>query len=230
MKYLISLLICAVVVGCGGIRGKGGTTKTTLPGVTATANQPENPKDATTQSASGETEETYVVPAGSTIEQHPEPSTVKGVATTNAGPVVKITLSEPMPVVKKTKHTADTTIGASQKDEIGSKIAAMKSFRWLQILGAAVFLFGVGSAVYPPLKVIVGGNMTTSAVIAVAGLLLIFLPPFFVEHEVLIFSLAIGGAIAWIYIHSHGNLKGQLQSAEKYIQNIVNPPTPPPAS
>lgn len=226
MKSLISLAILLLLLtGCGSIRGKGGTTKTTLPGVTATVSQPENPKDATQQNVSGESEETYVVPAGSVIEQtQPAPPSAKG-ETNSPEPVVKMTLSEPMPVTKKTKHVAATIIGASQKDEIGAKIAAIRSFRWLQTLGVGVFLLGVASAVYPPLKIIAAGSMTTSGAIALAGLLLIFLPPFFVEHEVLIFSCCIGGAVAWFLAHRHGSLKGELDTIKKYF----TAPTPPTA-
>src|SRR5712671_5660622 len=56
---------------------------------------------------------------------------------------------------------AATVVGASQKDtgrEIAAKLSSLKGVVWLGVL---VFLFGVASAVYPPLKLIVG-SVTTS--------------------------------------------------------------------
>lgn len=106
----------------------------------------------------------------------------------------------------------ETKIGAAQKDtarEMAAKLGSLKSVVWIGIL---VFLFGAASFVYPPLKIIVGGSATTSAVITAAGLALIILPSLIVGHELLI--LAVAGSIAGVYYfaHRHGTLKGIVET------------------
>lgn len=109
----------------------------------------------------------------------------------------------------------ETTIGAAQKDtarEMAAKLGSLKGVVWVGIL---VFLFGVGSFVYPPLKVIVGGSVTTSAVIALAGLALIILPSLLVGHEILILSVSAGAALLYWFAHRHGTLKGEVETLKK---------------
>jgi hypothetical protein len=81
-----------------------------------------------------------------------------------------------------------------------------------------IFLFGVASAVYPPLKLLVGGSVTTSAVIAGAGLALLILPTLVVGHEVLIMAVAVGAAALWFFAHRHGHLRGQVTELLKKVQ------------
>jgi len=105
-------------------------------------------------------------------------------------------------------ETIETTIGAAQKDtarEIGAKLSALKGVVWVGVL---VFLFGAASFVYPPLKLLVGGSVTTSAVIAVAGLSMIVLPSLLVGNELLILSVAVGAAVLYWFSHRHGKLQG----------------------
>lgn len=102
----------------------------------------------------------------------------------------------------------DTTIGAAQKDvarEMAAKLSSLKGIVWL---GVAVFLFGALTAVYPPLKVLVGGSVTTSVVIAVAGLGLIVLPTLVVGNELLILGGCVGAALLYWFSHRHGRLQG----------------------
>ena len=109
----------------------------------------------------------------------------------------------------------ETTIGAAQKDtarEVAAKLGSLKGVVWVGIL---VFLFGVGSFVYPPLKVIVGGSVTTSAVIALAGIALIVLPSLLVGHEVLILSVSAGAALIYWFAHRHGTLKGTVDTLKE---------------
>lgn len=107
---------------------------------------------------------------------------------------------------KKVTERIETVVGSAQKDsarEIGARLASLKGVVWL---GALVFLFGVASAFWPPLKVVIG-SLTTSLMIAAAGLVLIVLPNFVVGNEILITSLALGGAALYWFSHRHGQLR-----------------------
>jgi hypothetical protein len=109
----------------------------------------------------------------------------------------------------------ETTIGAAQKDtarEMAAKLSSLKGVVWIGIL---VFLFGVASFVWPPLKVIVGGSVTTSAVIAAAGLALIILPSLLVGHEILILAVCAGVAGIYWFAHRHGTLKGVIDTLKE---------------
>lgn len=104
-------------------------------------------------------------------------------------------------------------IGAAQKDpfrETAAKLSALKGVVWVGIL---LFVFGAASAVYPPLKLIVG-SLTTSAVCAASGIALIILPSLIVGHEVLILCIGGGVALVWFVAHRHGHIHGQLKSLQ----------------
>jgi len=119
---------------------------------------------------------------------------------------------------KVTTEEVHTKIGAAQKDtarEMAAKLGALRGVTWLGVL---VFLFGVASAVYPPLKILVGGSVTTSAVIAAAGLALLILPTLVVGHELLIMAVAIGVAAVWFFAHRHGSLRGQVTELLKKVE------------
>lgn len=119
---------------------------------------------------------------------------------------------------KVTTEEVHTKIGAAQKDtarEVAAKLGALRGVTWLGVL---VFLFGVTSAAYPPLKILVGGSVTTSAVIAGAGLALLILPTLVVGHEILIMAVAVGAAALWFFAHRHGNLRGQVTELLKKVQ------------
>ena len=60
----------------------------------------------------------------------------------------------PMPVVEREETRAKTELGAAQKDtarELGAKLASLKGIVWV---GVALFLFGLASIFYPPLKLL----------------------------------------------------------------------------
>lgn len=95
-----------------------------------------------------------------------------------------------------------TKIGAAQKDVAREMAAKLSSLKWVSLLGVLVFLFGVASAFWPPLKVIVG-SMTTSAVIGAAGLALIVLPVLIVGNELLILGGAAGAVVLYWFAHRH---------------------------
>lgn len=112
-------------------------------------------------------------------------------------------------------ETVETTIGAAQKDtarEVAAKLGSLKGVVWVGIL---VFLFGAASFAYPPLKVIVGGSVTTSAVIAGAGLALIILPSLIVGNELLILGVSLGAAVLYWFAHRHASVHAELKTIKE---------------
>ncbi|HLH53444.1 MAG TPA: hypothetical protein VKY92_07500, partial [Verrucomicrobiae bacterium] len=74
-------------------------------------------------------------------------------------------------------------------------------------VGLGLFVFGLASLFYPPLKLIIG-SVTTSAAMVLGGVALMVLPSLIVGNELLILGavgLAVGG---WFLAHRHGQLRG----------------------
>jgi len=120
---------------------------------------------------------------------------------------------------KVTTEEVHTKIGAAQKDTAREMAAKLGSLRGVVWVGVLVFLFGVASFVYPPLKLIVGGSVTTSAVIAAAGLAMIVLPTLLVGHELLILSVAAGAAGLYWFSNRHGKLQGLVDANKNGIDD-----------
>ena len=83
-------------------------------------------------------------------------------------------------------------MGAAQKDtarELGAKLSSLKGIVWV---GVGLFVFGLASLVYPPLKVVIG-SVTTSAALMLGGVALMVLPTLVVGNEMLI----LGGRRRW---------------------------------
>ena len=118
-----------------------------------------------------------------------------------------LVLSAPMPVIERDETRTRTELGAAQKDtarELGAKLASLKGIVWV---GVGLFVFGLASLVYPPLKVIVG-SVTTSAALMLGGVALMVLPSMIVGNELLILGGVGLGVGAWFLAHRHGELKG----------------------
>lgn len=124
----------------------------------------------------------------------------------------RVPAGEPDVVIRTTEHIK-TRIGGAQKDLVGESMAKLRSLRPVMFLGVAVFLFGVASAFWPPLKAVVG-SLTTSAAIAGAGLALIILPTIIVGNEILLIIATLGLAVAWWFAHRHGELRGKIKTLE----------------
>ena len=109
-----------------------------------------------------------------------------------------------MPVQEREETRAKTELGAAQKDtarEVGAKLASLRGIVWV---GLGLFLFGLASLFYPPLKLIIG-SVTTSAAMVLGGVALMVLH---VGNELLILggvAVAVGG---WFLAHRHGELRG----------------------
>lgn len=70
-----------------------------------------------------------------------------------------------------------------------------------------MFVFGLASIFYPPLKLLIG-SATTSAAICAGGLALMILPTLVVGNELLILG-SVGVAVGlWFLAHRHGRLQG----------------------
>jgi hypothetical protein len=193
--------------------------------------QSENPAQATKQDQESVKVRSYTVPAGSRMEQAQmwegesprEPELPKSAAeirargdarppghqpsTLNPQPSTAFILSAPMPVVEREEAHARTELGAAQKDtarELGAKLSSLKGIVWV---GVGLFVFGLASLVWPPLKVIIG-SVTTSAALMLGGVALMVLPSLIVGNELLILggvAVAVGG---WFLAHRHGQLRG----------------------
>jgi len=180
--------------------------------------QGENAAQATRQNEENVKVRSYTVPAGSRVEQSPAqaaaaaPGGPAGVGgqerpLPGAQPATAFVLSAPMPVVEREETRARTELGAAQKDtarELGARLSSLKGIVWV---GAGLFVLGLASLVWPPLKAVIG-SVTTSAAMLLGGLALMILPAMVVGNELLVLggvALAVGG---WFLAHRHGRLRG----------------------
>ena len=95
--------------------------------------------------------------------------------------------------------------------EHGAKLASLKGIVWV---GVAMFLFGLASIFYPPIKLLIG-SVTTSAAICAGGLALMILPTLVVGNELVILGgvvVAVGG---WFLAHRHGTLRGIVEAGKR---------------
>ena len=133
-----------------------------------------------------------------------------------------------MPVIEREETHARTELGAAQKDtarELGAKLASLKGIVWV---GVGLFVFGLASLVYPPLKVIIG-SVTTSAALMLGGVALMVLPTMVVGNELLILGgvgLGVGG---WFLAHRHGQLRGLVAQASLPAGSSGVPPQEAPS-
>jgi hypothetical protein len=143
-------------------------------------------------------------------------------STLNAQPSTSFVLSSPMPVVEREETHARTELGAAQKDtarELGAKLSSLKGIVWV---GVGLFVFGLASLVYPPLKVMVG-SVTTSAALMLGGVALMVLPSLVVGNELLILgavAIAVGG---WFLAHRHGQLRGIVAATANALGGQASP-------
>ena len=171
--------------------------------------QPENPAQAAAQNFERTTETTLPLPAGTRVQERVVAHDEKK---PEAPPVMTertIVLSAPAVQTMRTVEKAGTTIGAAQKDtarELSAKLASLKGIVWVGVL---MFLFGIATLAYPPLRAIVG-SVTTSVAIIIGGIALMVLPTLIVGNELLILggvAVAVGG---WFLAHRHGELRGKV--------------------
>ncbi len=246
------LALTLLVTGCASPRPlKGGralTTRKPAGVIDQTLVQGENPSQATKQTQETVKVRTYTVPAGSRIEQSQMPgapaaqppspaspsrqlSTINSQpinlppSTLNSQPSTSFTLSSPMPVVEREETRARTELGAAQKDtarELGARLSSLKGIVWV---GVGLFVFGLASLVWPPLKVVIA-SVTTSAALMLGGVALMVLPSLVVGNELLILG-GVGIAVgAWFLAHRHGQLRGTVAASN----GAKTPGSPQPSS
>jgi hypothetical protein len=231
--------------GCAGPRplkgGKAVTTRKPAGVIEQTLLQGENPSQATKQDQETVKVRTYTVPAGSRVEQlnaecgvrsaewqraeavnaHARPSTSFAASrqphsTLNPQPSTAFLISAPMPVFEREETRARTELGAAQKDtarELGAKLASLKGIVWV---GAGLFVFGLASLVWPPLKAVIG-SVTTSAAMMLGGVALMVLPSLVVGNELLILGIVAVAVGGWFLAHRHGQLRGEVSSLKSQV-------------
>jgi hypothetical protein len=186
--------------------------------------QSENPAQTTKQDEESVKVRTYTLPAGSRVEQSQAPGAVapqtasvshaSQPSTLNAQPCAAFILSAPMPVVEREETHARTELGAAQKDtarELGAKLSSLKGIVWV---GVGLFVFGLASLVWPPLKVVIG-SVTTSAALMLGGIALMVLPTLVVGNELLILGVVVLAVGGWFLAHRHGQLSGMVGQSLK---------------
>ena len=219
MKNTILMLSLLALSGCAIAPLKGGkaTTSQSAGQIVQSVAQGENPAQASRQDQETVRTKSYTVPAGSRIVETHVTADASGAPVTNYQDVV---VSAPMAVTEHEETRAKTELGAAQKDtarELSAKLASLKGIVWV---GVALFLFGLASLFYPPLKLIIG-SVTTSAAILVGGIALMVLPTLIVGNELLILG-GVGAAVGlWFFAHRHGQLRGLVEAAEAAV---VTPP------
>ena len=201
---MFSLLLC----GCATQPLKGGKATTRRAGsIEQTLIQADNPSQASRQDQETVRTRSYTVPVGSRLES----------VSTNGGAIV---VSAPMAVIEREETRAKTELGAAQKDtarELVAKLASLKGIVWV---GVVMFLFGLASIFYPPIKLLIG-SVTTSAAICAGGLALMILPTLVVGNELVILGgvgVAVGG---WFLAHRHGTLRGIVEANKNGVDDRV---------
>ena len=215
-RLVLCTLAAAFLAGCGSTRPlKPGTSAIRfglatygLPEFRSEMKQPENPAQSAAQNYERTTETELPLASGTKVTETVAVRDDRGQPVTREKSIVLVE-----PTVQKTRVTekAGTVIGAAQKDtarEIGAKLSSLKGLVWL---GAGLFVFGLASLVYPPLRLIIG-SVTTSVALAAGGIALMVLPSLVVGNELLILggvALTVG---AWFLAHRHGRLRGMVDA------------------
>jgi hypothetical protein len=209
LLFLVPVILAPACTGPHPLRGGHAITRGPVPQTLA---QGENPSAPSRQTQDTLRTRTYSLVPSQSQSQAPAD---RPVYLTQPQPPVAPSLQHsitPVILTEREETHATTELGAAQKDtarEAAAKLASLKPITWV---GLALFVFGLTSLFWLPLKTIIGST-TTSAAIAAGGLALIILPTLLVGNELFILagvSLAVGG---WFLAHRHGHLRGQLAAA-----------------
>ena len=215
MKMKIVLIDFAVIAsaillsGCTIAPLKGGKATTSQSGgrIEQSVVQSDNPAAVSKQDQETVRTKSYTVPAGSRLIET-RIVTEAGAPVTNSQVLL---ISAPMHVTEHEETRAKSELGAAQKDtarEIGAKLASLKGLVWV---GVVLFLAGLATLFYPPLRAIVG-SVTTSAAICAGGLALIILPTLVVGNELLILGGVAAAVGLWFFAHRYGKMRGTVEA------------------
>ncbi|MEI6194284.1 MAG: hypothetical protein WCS42_08130 [Verrucomicrobiota bacterium] len=218
MKTIVVLSVL-VLSGCAIAPLKGGkaTTSQLAGHIVQSVAQGENPAQSSRQDQETVRTKSYTVPAGSRMVETHVVTDAGGAPATNATALV---ITAPMPVVEHEETRAKTELGAAQKDtsrELSAKLASLKGIVWV---GVALFLFGLASLFYPPLKLIIG-SVTTSIAITAGGVALMVLPSLIVGNELLILAGVAAAVGLWFFGHRHGQLRGLVEAAKTELTTVT---------
>lgn len=198
---LFAVVVAVAVAGCMSPHVDPGNIKTSAGELT----QPQNPKGSSTIDTESVKSVEFVLPAGSQIEQ---------VDPVTSHPIT-VTVSSNTPVRITSSEKVDGRVGGADMS-IGKMVAKLKSVKWIQGVGILVFLLGVVTFAWPPARAVVG-SVTTSVIIAGAGLALVVLPIVIVGNEVLILGGCLGAALIYFFIHRYGKKSGEVEVFKKWI-------------
>jgi hypothetical protein len=215
MKLVMAAMVVAGIgTGCVGTRPlrpgaasmRSGLSTNGMPEFRSELKQPENPAQSAAQNFERTTETELPLGAGTRVTWSDAATPEKGTA--------ERTVVLTSPTVQRTRvvEKAGTVIGAAQKDttrELGAKLASLKGIVWV---GVGLFLFGVASLAYPPLRLIIG-SVTTSVAMMLGGVALMVLPSLIVGNELLIMGVVCGMVGVWFLAHRHGELRGKVGAA-----------------
>jgi hypothetical protein len=254
---LTLLALLTLPVACTVPKPLRGGRATTAPvqagGLAQTLAQGENPSQPSKQSQESIKTRTYTIPAGtrfSSATLSPTLSSTLSAASEapsaqrsrSAAPPLQpsafsiqpLLLAAPMPVTEREELRARSELGAAQKDtarDLAAKLSSLKGIVWV---GVALFVFGLASLVWPPLKLIIG-SVTTSAAIMAGGLALMILPTLIVGNELLILGAVAVVVGCWFLAHRHGHLHGLVSSqspppspSSQPLSQPLSPPINPP--
>ncbi len=208
----VAAMVLLMVSGCTIAPLKGGhasTVSKSTQGIEQSVVQGDNPAQASRQDQETIRTKAYTVPTGSRMVETRIVTDGAGAPVTNSQVLL---VSAPMSVTEHEETRAKTELGAAQKDtarELSAKLASLKGIVWVGVL---VFLFGLATLFYPPLRALVG-SVTTSAAICAGGLALIVLPTVIVGNEILIMGGVAAAVGLWFLAHRHGQLRGLVDAS-----------------
>ena len=203
------LLVAIAVAGCTGRPLKGGRATTTAP-VQQTLRQSDNPSASSRQTQETIRTRTYSLPATDVRAPEREVRLKQGDVPIAIPPIeIRNSKFENPLVCEREEIRASTELGPAQKDTARELTAKLSSLRGIVWVGLGLFLFGLATIFYPPLRVIIG-SVTTSIAITLGGVALMVLPTLIVGNELLIMAGVAVVVGAWFLAHRHGHARGQL--------------------
>jgi hypothetical protein len=220
-RCIVFILVCFLLIlnGCvTGARIKGGSSSHLSPtGAKTEMVQSDDPKSNSNVDSKSKITKEILIPAGSIIRLE---SPVSSYNLTNLDKT-SIILSSNSLFRTVVEDETKSSLGAAQKNLFQETAAKLSSLKWVTWVGVVLFVFGIASLFWLPLKIIIA-SQTTSLALAAGGLLLIFLPVIIVGHEMLIFFLCFGGATAYFFIYRYSNASTKAKIYKDFIDKNLD--------